>query len=67
MKRRGTNTGAYIGEMAWELAKLARAEGQDSLGYLLEVAALEAEANGSEIGKFRPASKGQHEGQRLRQ
>lgn len=66
MKSRGTDSGAYIGEMAWELAKMARAEGNDVLSYLLEVAAVEAEASGKgNVQKFRPAGKRQDEVQQL--
>lgn len=35
---------AYIGELTKELAHLARADGCEMLAYMLEVAALEAEA-----------------------
>jgi len=66
MKSQGTDRGAYISEMAWELAKMARADGNDVLCYLLEVAAVEAEASGkSHDEKSRPASKRQDEVQRL--
>jgi hypothetical protein len=37
----------YIGEMAEQLANMARNEGFDSLAYLLEMAVLEAETAGA--------------------
>lgn len=65
MKSREKDRREYIGAMAFELAKMARADGHDVLSYLLEVAAVEAEASDGQIAKFQPASKGHHEVQRL--
>lgn len=64
MKRRGNNRIAYIAEMARELAKMARADGDATLSYLLEVAALEAR------DEYKPmlsqaSRKDEHEGERL--
>jgi hypothetical protein len=41
----------YVGKVALELAKLARAEGFATLGYLLESAALEAGAEAAAGGR----------------
>lgn len=64
MRSRGSDRGAYIGEMAAELAKMARADGRNTLGYLLEIAALEARAEGFAEG-FQLAGRKQHEVEQL--
>jgi hypothetical protein len=46
-------TAEYIRSHAYELATLARSSGFDVLGYLLEVAALEAE-NQCRVPRLRP-------------
>ena len=38
-----TSTATYIGDMCRDLAGLARQNGLDTLGYLLDIARLEAE------------------------
>ena len=42
MKRRANRGAAYIGEMALQLAELARSDGFELLAYLLAMAAVEA-------------------------
>ena len=43
MKKKEDHLRGYIGEMARELAKMARTEDLEVVAYLLEVAALEAD------------------------
>lgn len=64
MKARGQDCAAYISEMIEELAKLAREDGRATLGYLLEIAALEAQA-GTKNGTPKQVSKEQHDVVRL--
>jgi hypothetical protein len=42
MKRRADRGAGYIGEMALQLAELARSDGFELLAYLLTIAAVEA-------------------------
>ncbi|MCF8475856.1 MAG: hypothetical protein K9G60_02420 [Pseudolabrys sp.] len=67
MKARDTTAVAYIGEMSWELAKIARANGLTSISYLLEVAAREAESAEDKCKNVKPTGKGQDEVRRLQQ
>jgi hypothetical protein len=46
---------AYIGELTKELARLARAEGCETLAYMLDIAAIEAEVMGGVPEGCRPS------------
>lgn len=46
---------AYIGELAKELARLARADGCENLAFMLDVAAIEAEIMGGLPEGCRPS------------
>jgi hypothetical protein len=64
MGAHGTDCGAYIADIARELAKMARADRRHTLSYLLEIVSVEAEA-GTKAAKFRPASKERNEVERV--
>lgn len=65
MTHRGNDSAGYIGDILRELVKLACADRNDTLAYLLEIAALEAMSDARSDASG-PSDKEQNEFERMR-